>query len=251
MDARMPRQAATRQPRAGPARRVLALDTCLARCAVALAEQRGAVAIVASEARAMTRGHAAMLAPMIDEALRRADWRPSDLDLVALTIGPGSFTGVRIGLAMARGLAMTLRIPVAGIATTDALLLGAAPADRGRADGVLVVAIESGRGDYFMAMPDAAPFAATARTLAERLTDRPAIVIGDGARRLVGELRDIGARAEPGSSSPEIDPAVLAAHALAVGVDAWTHRGPPRPLYLRGADVTLASGARTTADLEG
>ena len=247
----MPRVVVPRQPRSGSAWRVLAIDTCFARCAVALAEQRETIDVVASDAEAMTRGHAAMLTPMIEKALQDRAWRPSDLDLLAVTIGPGSFTGVRIGVAMARGLAMTLRIPIAGIATTDALLLGVAAADRAHADGVIVVAIESGRGDYFMQLPDAAPFAATAQMLAARLDVRRAIVIGDGAQRLAGELRDLGTRAELGVSSSSIDPGLLATHALAAGIERWARNGQPRPLYLRGADVTLADGARTTADLEG
>lgn len=251
MDAKMPRATAARQPRSGAGWRVLAIDTCFARCAIALAEQRETIGIVASGVQAMSRGHAAMLTPMIEKALHDAAWNASDLDLVAVTIGPGSFTGVRIGVAMARGLAMALRIPVAGITTTDALLLGAAAADRAQADGTLVVAIESGRGDYFVAVPDAPPFAATAQALGARLADRRAIVIGDGAQRLAVELRELGVRAETGVSSPAIDPAPLAAHALARGVAFWAGQAQPRPLYLRGADVTLADGARTTADLEG
>jgi tRNA threonylcarbamoyladenosine biosynthesis protein TsaB len=251
MDAKMPREAATRQPRSGAAWRALAIDTCFARCAVALAERRRTTATIAADERAMTRGHAATLTPMIEKALRDAGWRPSDLDLVAVTIGPGSFTGVRIGLAMARGLSMALRVPVAGIATTDALFLGAAPADRATAHGALVVAIESGRGDYFMAIDGAAPFAGAAETLVGRLGGRSAILIGDGAARLAGALRSLGVRAEIGVSSSAIDPAILAAHALGAGVESWSRRDPPRPLYLRGADVTLADGARATADLEG
>lgn len=247
----MPRAAAARQPRSSAGWRVLAIDTCFARCAIALAEQRETIATIASDVQSMTRGHAAMLTPMVEKALRGAAWCASDLDLVAVTIGPGSFTGVRIGVAMARGLAMTLRIPAAGITTTDALLLGAAAADRAHADGTVVVAIESGRGDYFMAMADAPPFAATAQTLGARLGERRAILIGDGAPRLAEALRTLGVRAEIGVSSPAIDPARLAGHALARGIDYWTGQGLPRPLYLRGADVTLADGARTTADLEG
>ncbi len=246
----MPRETPMRQPRSGAAWRVLAIDTCFARCAVALAERRKTIEVVASRSDAMTRGHAATLTPMIDKALRDAGWRPSDLDLVAVTIGPGSFTGVRIGVAMARGLAMTLRVPVAGVTTTDALFLGAAAVDRNDTDGALVVAIESGRDDYFMAIAGASPFAGTAAALAARLKDRRAILIGDAAPRLAGALRELGVRAGLGVSSPSIDPAILATHALAVGVESWARHDPPRPLYLRGADVTLADGARTTADLE-
>lgn len=246
----MPREAAPRQPRSGVAWRVLAIDTCFARCAVALAERRETIDVVASDTQAMTRGHAALLTPMIETALRRCEWRAADLDLVAVTIGPGSFTGVRIGVAMARGLAMALHVPVAGIATTDALSLGAAAADRADSDGTLVIAIESGRGDYFMAIGGSSPFAGTVETLVAHLHGQRPILIGDGATHMADALRALGVRAEIGASSPSIDPAILAIHALAKGVESWARQDPPRPLYLRGADVTLANGARTTADLE-
>jgi tRNA threonylcarbamoyladenosine biosynthesis protein TsaB len=251
MDAKMPRESATRQPRSGTGWRVLAFDTCFARCAVALAEQRaGDIVPTASLVQDMTRGHAAMLAPMIKQALREAKWRPSDLDLVALTIGPGSFTGVRIGVATARGLAMSLRCPIAGVATTAALRLGATREDCG---GMIVIALESGRGDFFLALQNEAPFAATAESAAVRLKDCDAILVGDGAQRLGNELRRLGVRADVGTSSSSIDMGLLAGHALSMGIGHWASAnerdGLPRPIYLRGADVTLASGARTTADL--
>jgi tRNA threonylcarbamoyladenosine biosynthesis protein TsaB len=244
----MPRIASARQPRSGTSWRVLAIDTCFARCAVALAERRDTIAVVASETQAMTRGHAAMLAPMIEKALRHADWRASDLDLVAVTVGPGSFTGVRIGIAMARGLAMALRCPVAGVPTTEALMLGVT-----QADGAIVVAIESGRDDYFLSIDGAPPFAGTAQTLTARLAGRRVRLIGDGAPRLAGELQLLGARAEIDASPAAIDAGLVAAHALGKGIEHWievnARDGLPRPIYLRGADVTLADGVRTTAEL--
>ena len=250
----MPREAATRQPRSGAGWRTLAFDTCFARCAVALAEQRAdGIVVTASLSQDMIRGHAAMLAPMIEQALRGADWRASDLDLVALTIGPGSFTGVRIGVAMARGLAISLRCPVAGIATSDALSLGVAAQDQDHADGTLVIAIASGRGDYFAALPGSAPFATTAESLAARLRGNHAILVGDGAPRLVDALRRLGVRADIGVSAASVDAGRLATHVLDKGVEHWAalnaRDGLPRPIYLRGADVTLAGGTRTTAEL--
>lgn len=249
----MARDATPRQPRSGAAWRALAFDSCFARCAVALAERRDDTVVVkASVSQDMSRGHAAKLAPMIEQALQAAQWRASDLDLVALTIGPGSFTGVRIGVAMARALAMGLRCPVAGVATTDALLLGAAPGDR---SGRVAIALESGRGDFFLSLQAGAPFAAGIDEAATRLRDLHATLIGDGAPRLAHELRQRGVEVEIGSSSASIDVGLLARHALSSGVEHWAamneRDGLPRPIYLRGADVTLASGVRTTADLDG
>lgn len=199
------------------------------------------------------RGHAAFLTPMVEQALQRMEWRPSELDLVAVTIGPGSFTGVRIGVAMARGLSMTLRCPVAGILTTEALRLGATQRDLHQSNSTVVVAVESGRGDYFVALGDSAPIHGTVGEVAARLSDRHAILIGDGARRLAGELRLLGVQARMGTSSSSVDPAVLATHALTAGVEHWAaanaRDGLPQPVYLRGADVTLPGGARGSADL--
>ena len=84
--------------------RVLAIDTALAACAAAVLETgRG---IVASESLPMVRGHAEALMPLIARVMKQSDTAFRDLDRIAVTTGPGSFTGVRVGLAAARGFAV-------------------------------------------------------------------------------------------------------------------------------------------------
>ncbi len=209
----------------------------------------------------MTRGHAAALAPMIQSLLAAAGWSASDLDLLATTLGPGSFTGMRIGLAMARGLGLALAIPVAGVRSTRAMFLSLAPADLEDID-VVVAAIDAGRGRRYAGLFDprdggeTGPDLVADDDLVVAVAGRRVLVVGDAAEPVLAMLaaRDVVARGRsPAIGAP--DPLAVAIAATETGVDGWRERnareGMPRPLYLRGADVTLRDGARTTADLDG
>jgi tRNA threonylcarbamoyladenosine biosynthesis protein TsaB len=197
------------------------------------------------------RDQAARLLPAIESVLGEAGVGRRELSLIAVTIGPGSFTGVRVGLAAARGLAVGLGVPLAGLATTSVLLAQAAP--RGR---LVVAAIDSRLGDWFCAIGEEegkgepAPFVAAVPELALRLGGRPCLVIGFGAHALVPQLVAAGVDAVAEEVLP--DPVLIARLAADAGVDAWRTRnareGLPRPLYLRGVNITLPDGARRTVD---
>jgi len=228
---------------------VLALDCSGPACSVAVATKSddGDIAVLARLTRAMQRGHAAALTPMIEAALATAGMRPNDLGLIAATIGPGSFTGVRIGLATARALAFALGVPLAGLTTIDILLAGATVADRSQLQARrlrLMAAIDTHRGDYYAGFDDSpAPFVATAAAIAVRAAGSALLIIGDGAPSLAGALARSGVDAQPAAGPATPDPAMLASQALLRGVDNWRtangRDGMPRPLYLRPADVTL------------
>ena len=99
----------------------------------------------------MERGHGIAVAPMIDEAISTAEWRPSSLDAVAVTTGPGSFTGLRIGLAAAKGLALVVNRPLVGVSCFEAV---ATPALARRSSDmeswdIAVLALESRRAEIF------------------------------------------------------------------------------------------------------
>ena len=118
--------------------RLLIFDTAGAACSVALWADDS---VAAERYEAMARGQAERLLPMIGEALAAAGISYAQLDGIGVTCGPGAFTGLRIGLAAARGLALTLGIPAIGITTFEALAV--------RAPAGCVVAIDTKRNDYY------------------------------------------------------------------------------------------------------
>lgn len=221
---------------------VLAFDCAVSGQGVAVVRH----GVVLTSRREEGREQAARLLPAIGEALREAGVARRAIDLIAVTIGPGSFTGVRVGLATARGLAVALGVPLAGIATTAVL-----KAQAGASDRLVVAAIDSKLGDWFCAIGEEhGPFAATAEGLAARLGGRACLVAGHGVAPLVAALRAAGIDASRLEGGP--DPVVLACLARDEGIDAWRARnrahGLPRPLYLRGVNVTTPDGARRTVE---
>ena len=170
------------------------------------------------------------------------------LSLIAVTIGPGSFTGVRVGLAAARGLAVGLGVPLAGLATTSVLLAQAAPRDR-----LVVAAIDSRLGDWFCAIGEGD--AAALRRLGARACGAPGRP-GVPRRRRRRARRWRRSSSRPASTRwprrpcpiPSPSPAWPPTPASMPGARATRSEGLPRPLYLRGVNITLPDGARRTVD---
>jgi tRNA threonylcarbamoyladenosine biosynthesis protein TsaB len=102
--------------------RILAVDTALGACSVALLEDDRLIAHIFEP---MERGHAERLAPMVDEAMKQACVEFSALERLAVTVGPGTFTGQRVGLAFMRGLRLALHIPLTGVTTLEAMAMAA------------------------------------------------------------------------------------------------------------------------------
>jgi tRNA threonylcarbamoyl adenosine modification protein YeaZ len=123
--------------------RILALDAALAQCAAGVIVDQEPLAV---RQAAVSQGHAAILPVMARDVLREAALDAALLDLVAVTVGPGSFTGIRAGLALAHGIAMAAGIPVVGVTVGEALA-EALPHLGGRA---LWVAIDSRRRRIFL-----------------------------------------------------------------------------------------------------
>src|SRR6185312_5389676 len=98
---------------------VLAIDTALDACSAALIDTDGDRTL-ASESREIGRGHAEHLLPIIDGVMKKAGVKFNDVDRFAVTVGPGSFTGLRVGLSAARGFGLVTKKPVVGISTLAA-----------------------------------------------------------------------------------------------------------------------------------
>ncbi len=218
---------------------VLAFDCAISGLSVAVMRDGACLA----QRREEGRGQSATLLPAIAAVLQVGGVDRRALSMIAVTVGPGSFTGVRVGLAAARGLALALDVPLAGIATTAALLAAAGPDDR-----LAVAAIDTHLGDWFCAFStgDGEPFLASTGALAGRLAGRACRIIGPQADALAPLLQNAVAQ----EALP--DPCILARLASADGRELWRARnraqGLPRPLYLRGVNVTSPDGTRRTVE---
>lgn len=214
---------------------ILALDAASAACSVAVWRDGR---ILASQSRAMTEGHAEALMPLVLETLAAAGLGFDSLARVAVGVGPGSFTGIRIALATARGIALAAGIEVVGVDSFSAVAAALDPVlRRGRS---LLVAIDSRRseifGQYYEATgaPRGEPLVLLPAELIAMRPDGPLLIAGDGAP-LLPERPDCIRASGPGRP----DAGTIAAIAAA-GVDLR----PPRPLYLRAPDVTPAGGVK-------
>jgi tRNA threonylcarbamoyladenosine biosynthesis protein TsaB len=216
--------------------KVLAFDCSGASCsAAALIDDRPA----AQRFVPMERGHAETLLPMIETVLREAALAPAALDLLAVTIGPGSFTGLRIGLAAARGLALARQLPAIGITSFDAVKTD------DRAGQPLFIALESKRAELFLQRRDRTdphlPALVPPGEWATILPPGPCLLAGDGAARLAAALGRDDVVVLPGPGRPD-------AVALArLGAARWQagDRTPLVPLYLRAPDTTPPRQAAT------
>jgi len=213
--------------------KVLALDTCLASCSVALCQDQN---VLAWRSEAMRKGHAERIVPMVQEVMAQAGTAFDDLDLLAVTVGPGSFTGVRVGLAAARAMAMTAGKPLAGVTVMEALAQ-AVPPER-RAGRLLLVALDARRGELYLQTFDDQGRPMQQPWLGNRLDvaapETPCLVIGDGADAFADMVGCV------------IDDAALLPDARHVGQLAAARFDPgvrdlprtmPGPIYLRDADA--------------
>ena len=223
---------------------ILAIDTATGGCSVALCRGTGTLAM---ENEAMTKGHAEALAPMVARVLKTAGATPEDLDAIAVTHGPGAFTGLRIGLSMARAMALALGVPGIGVTTLEAVAAGASEGTHG-----LVVCIESRREDVYAQLfsADGAPASEPEACDGARLKElygaqsTAQLLAGDAAVRTHEMLAGVGVDAALSPAPALPDPVVIAAIARA-RLKLGERSVAPEPLYLRAPDAKLPkSGGR-------
>jgi len=215
--------------------RILALDTALDACSVAVFDTDAG--LLAHDSRALGRGHAEALMPMLAQVMARSGLSFAALDRIGVTVGPGSFTGLRVAISAARGIGVAADKPVVGLTTLAAYAAPLLAEDRTRP----VAAAIDARHDhvYFqgfaaggapLAAPAVIPIVQAAEAAAAMKNCRLA---GNAAALLAA--RWPAEAAPPAAVSTEAAPDIVWVARLAALADAATAR--PRPLYLRAADA--------------
>ena len=220
--------------------RILAIDTALEACSAALLDTESG-AILASESRTMIRGHAEALLPLVARLMDKAKLEFDHLDRIAVTTGPGSFTGLRVGLSAARGIGLAARKPVVGLTTLAALAAPYIAAD----DTASVASVIDARHDhvyYQLFGPGGRTLVpariAPAQEATRAVATGPVRLVGSGARMLF----QAWPRLQP---LPLIDERRAPDIAWVARLGAATDEGAaPKPLYLRAPDAQPQDAAQ-------
>ena len=192
--------------------------------------------MLASESTPMQRGHAEALLPAIERVMAAVDGGFERLDRVAVTVGPGSFTGIRVGLAAARAIGLAWNIPVVGVSTLAAF---AAPVISAEGSEIVASAIDAHHGNVYMqafsrdGRSFVQPRAVSVRDAVRTLGSGPVKLVGNGAPLMAIEAWSAGLAAEIANEgiSPDI------AYVARLGALADPRFAPPKPLYVKAPDA--------------
>ena len=230
---------------AGPL--LLAIETAGSACSVAIGRGRN---VLAAECQSMRYGHVEALLPMVDRVVAASGVPRAALDGIAVSVGPGGFTGIRVGLGAAQGVALALGARLIGV-TSFAAVAAALPAGAGS----LLVALDSRREDLYVQLFDRSsgrPLAGPAAVMPNDLAQYAAAFLGGAPLLIAGDIAKDAAAALGGRFAIEIadNSAADARGVLAAAfrqMESEPAGTPVAPLYLRPPDVTFpknASGPR-------
>jgi tRNA threonylcarbamoyl adenosine modification protein YeaZ len=217
---------------------ILAIDCSASLCAACVHDE-AADTELGRKVLDLGKGHAEHLMAVIEEALEKSGKTYTDLSAIAVSIGPGSFTGLRVGVATARGLALALKIPAIGVTTLEALAEEARQAFPGRP---VLTALDGGRGEIHAALYDElavlryGPAAIT-------LEDAAAMASASAVETVLAGTA-AGAVAEAARRGFDVGPTGATADvSVYARLAATTTPGEkPKPLYLRDADAKPQAG---------
>ena len=224
--------------------RILAIDTSLAAASACVFESASGVTL-ARETSEMARGQDQAILPMIDRVVGSAGGGTKALERIAVAVGPGSFTGIRIGVAAARAIGLALNIPVVGVSTLAAY---AAPVVLEKTDGIVAAAIDARNGRIYIAAfangrPVIAPRVSTPREAVRAMGSGPFWLTGPAAPALAIEAWAMGATAEVIGEAGPPDISIVAR----LGIAADPEIALAKPSYLRAPDVTMGKPAAVHA----
>jgi tRNA threonylcarbamoyladenosine biosynthesis protein TsaB len=220
---------------------VLAFDTCFGACSVAL-RWRSAKGewLLREEYEERQTGHAEALMPMIERVLEGGALKVSAIDRIAVTYGPGTFTGVRIGVAAARGLALAARKPVVGLSSLAVMACRAdALLGKPRGERPLAICVDARKGQVYAQLfgenagdPLSEPLLLAPREVVALTGASPFVVAGSGAEAVAAMTREAGVAVD--AVLPRLEPH---ARFLAILAPILQPLSPVRPLYLRAPDA--------------
>jgi tRNA threonylcarbamoyl adenosine modification protein YeaZ len=215
--------------------RILAIDTSCGAASVAVVEA-GRIEPLAAISRPMARGHAEALAPMVEEATRLLDGGLASIGQIAVTIGPGSFTGIRVGVALARAMGLALGVPVVGVPT---LVAFAAPLLNEPRLGVIAAAIDARHGSVYFQLFEASgrplgpPRCDSVRDCVRGVGAGPALLAGDAADLVAAEAHRSGLPYDLAAATDAPD--IVAVARIGLALDPALN--PARPLYVKPPDA--------------
>ncbi len=222
--------------------RVLAIDTALAACSAAVLDTEYG-GIVAGESLPMTRGHAEALMPLLKRVMDAASLTFSDIDRIAVTTGPGSFTGLRVGIAAARGIALAADKPAVGLSTLSAY---AAPHMAADERFQVVAAIDARHAHVYLQVFSPGGRTLTAPRLAalgeavQAAAAAPSCIVGSAAQAVAAGLSRSAAAPAAVDARAAPDIAWVARMGAVVPED----QAPLKPQYLRAPDAQPQNAAQ-------
>ena len=221
---------------------VLAIDTAMAGCSAAVLDVNAEKTY--SICKQMPRGQAEHLVPMVQDCVNQSGIAFEDIGLIAVTVGPGAFTGLRIGLSTARSFGVALDVPVVGVTTLEVLAHDYLSQNSLEGHDALLVVIETKRKDFYWQafgsdgseLTEAAAQDAGEAVLWAKSKGFACVMIGDACERFTSEVpeHDFIQEKEYFLPSPEVM-AKVAVTQFSKGMA----RGS-EPLYLRDADVSMS-----------
>lgn len=222
--------------------RILAIDTALGACSACVLEA-GADEPLAIEQLPMDRGHAEALMPLVERVMTGVEGGFASLGRVAVTVGPGSYTGLRVGVSAARAIAFARGIPAVGVTTVAAFAAPLIGREQGR---VIAAALDARHGQvWFQALTAEGKALVSLRQVSYRDAARaigagPVSLVGSGALAVANEAWAIGldALVIDGAKAPDV------AWVARLGLIADPETAPPRPLYLKAPETTPQDKAR-------
>ena len=224
--------------------RILAIDTALGLCSAGVMDSATDM-FIASESLLMDRGHAEALMPLIERVIAKVEGGFGSIDKIAVSVGPGSFTGLRVGLSAARGIALGLEVPAVGITTLTAFTV---PLIDGDERSLIVSAIDARHGHMYAQIVSGAgqvfrpPQIYAIEALIAAVKSRSVRVVGSGAAMLARALQMEGIHPEAVNQLDGPDLGWIAR----LGVSANPEFAPPTPVYLKAPDAHPQTNGRVS-----